>query len=142
MMNSIGKYFRPINWIPFCKRTLVQPHPQKEAWNSNMDRQSTRSELKAFCEDSTIYGLRYFVNSRRPWEKLFWISFLFLGIFLSVLIVRKSLIDWEVRNWFWIYTFPCQLYLNSFPDFCYIANIFSEWPALHSYWHCIVSRTE
>ena len=62
----------------------------------NMVSQTTHSELKAFCEDTTIYGLRYFVNSRRPWERVFWISFLILGIFLSVLIVRKSLVDWEV----------------------------------------------
>ena len=66
-----------------------------------MASQTTRSELKAFCEDSTIYGLRYFVNSRRPWERIFWISFLILGIFLSVLIVRKSLVDWEVRITFY-----------------------------------------
>ena len=67
----------------------------------NMVGQTTHSELKAFCEDTTIYGLRYFVNSRRPWERVFWISFLILGIFLSVLIVRKSLVDWEVgRDFF------------------------------------------
>ena len=70
-----------------------------------MESQTTRSELKAFCEDTTIYGLRYFVNSRRPWERLFWISFLILGIFLSVLIVRKSLVDWEVS--ITLYYFNC-----------------------------------
>ena len=71
----------------------------------NMVSQTTHSELKAFCEDTTIYGLRYFVNSRRPWERVFWISFLILGIFLSVLIVRKSLVDWEVGINF--YDFHC-----------------------------------
>ncbi len=61
-----------------------------------MEKHGAKSEIKAFCEDSTIYGLRYFVNSRRPWERIFWIGFLVLGIALSILIVQKSLSDWEV----------------------------------------------
>ena len=61
-----------------------------------MDNSTTRSELKSFCEGSNIYGLRYFVISRKPWERLFWISFLTLGLALSAMIVRTSLIDWEV----------------------------------------------
>ena len=77
------------------ERSLVQFRPRTEL-DTNMDNSTTRSELKAFCEDSNIYGLRYFANSRRPWERLFWISFLFLGLVLSVMIVRTSLIDWQV----------------------------------------------
>ena len=85
----------------------------------NMASQTTRSELKHFCEDTTIYGLRYFVNSKRPWERFFWISFLILGIFLSVLIVRKSLVDWEVGITF--YDLSCFFHEIRFVGFelCY-----------------------
>ena len=73
-----------------------------------MDDSTTRSELKSFCDDSNIYGLRYFVNSRRPWERLFWMLFLILGLVLSVMIVRTSLIDWQVGEEFSI----CRLHCN------------------------------
>ena len=96
MMRIIGKYLGLKIGYNTTKRTIVLLHLRTEAHDRNMDKSTTRSELKAFCQDSSIYGLKYFVHSRRPWERLFWISFLILGIALSVVIVRKSLIDWEV----------------------------------------------
>ena len=45
-----------------------------------MTKHNTTSEIRNFCEDSSIYGLRYFINSRRPWERCFWITFLVLGV--------------------------------------------------------------
>lgn len=75
-----------------------------------MDNSITRSELKAFCEDSNIYGLRYFANSRKHWERVFWIAFLTLGLALSAMIVRTSLTDWEVGADVYI----CLLYSNEY----------------------------
>ena len=75
-----------------------------------MDNSITRSELKSFCEDSNIYGLRYFANSRKHWERVFWIAFLTLGLALSAMIVRTSLIDWEVGVELSIY----RLYFNEY----------------------------
>ena len=103
-MRIIGKYLGLKIGYNSTKRTIVRLHLRTEAHDRNMDKSNTRSELKAFCEDSSIYGLKYFVHSRRPWERLFWISFLILGIALSVVIVRKSLIDWEVCMIFGIFS--------------------------------------
>ena len=110
-----------LNWILYFKSMLVHDYCREEAWDKNMESQTTRSELKAFCEDTTIYGLRYFVNSRRPWERLFWISFLILGIFLCILIVRKSLVDWEVSiTVYYINGFHLEVLVICFVRYFYI----------------------
>ena len=62
-----------------------------------MKKATASSELASFCNDSSIYGLRYFAKSERPWERTFWISFLVLGGILSYLILNKSLTDWKVK---------------------------------------------
>lgn len=53
------------------------------------------TDLKAYCETTTIHGFAYWVSAPRLLEKLFWAIVVVIGFTCAGLIVTSAVKDWN-----------------------------------------------